>query len=50
MVREFPTVPAFALLTDMQRSTAHSVLELGKVGVRTPIKVRVKLLLAEDAQ
>ena len=39
MVREFPTVPAFALLTDMQRSTAYSVLELGKVGVRTLIDV-----------
>ena len=37
MVREFPTVPTFALLTEMQRSTAHSVLELGKVGVRTLI-------------
>ena len=37
MVREFPTIPAFALLTDVQRSTPHSVLELGKVGVRSLI-------------
>lgn len=37
MVREFPTVPTFALLTDVQRSTPHSVLELGRVGVRTLI-------------
>ncbi len=40
MVREFPTVPAFALLTDIQRSTPHSVLELGRVGVRTLIDAR----------
>ena len=40
MVREFPTVPTFALLTDVQRSTPHSVLELGKVGVRTLIDAR----------
>jgi AraC-like DNA-binding protein len=40
MVREFPTVPAFALLTDVQRSTPHSVLELGRVGVRTLIDAR----------
>lgn len=40
MVREFPTVPAFALLTDVQRSTPHSALELGRVGVRTLIDAR----------
>lgn len=40
MVREFPTIPAFALLTDVQRSTPHSVLELGRVGVRTLIDAR----------
>lgn len=40
MVREFPTVPTFALLTDVQRSTPYSVLELGRVGVRTLIDVR----------
>lgn len=44
MVREFPTVPTFALLTDVQRSTPHSVLELGRVRVRTLIRVRTKLL------
>ena len=37
VVREFPTIPAFARLTDMHRSTAYSVLELGKVGIRTII-------------
>lgn len=40
IVREFPTVPAFALLTDVERSTPHSVLELGRVGVRTLIDAR----------
>lgn len=40
MVREFPTIPTFALLTDVQRSTPHSVLELGRVGVRTLIDAR----------
>lgn len=40
MVREFPRVPTFALLTDVQRSTPQSVLELGRVGVRTLIDAR----------
>lgn len=40
VVREFPRVPAFALLTDIQRSTPHSALELGRVGVRTLIDAR----------
>lgn len=40
VVREFPRVPAFALLTDVQRSTPHSALELGRVGVRTLIDAR----------
>jgi len=40
VVREFPRIPAFALLTDMQRSTPHSALELGRVGVRTLIDAR----------
>jgi AraC-like DNA-binding protein len=40
MVREFPTIPTFALLTDVQRSTPHSMLELGRVGVRTLIDAR----------
>lgn len=43
VVREFPRVPAFALLTDIQRSTPQSALELGRVGVRTLIRVRTKL-------
>ena len=40
MVREFPTIATFALMTDVQRSTPHSVLELGRVGVRTLIDAR----------
>lgn len=40
MVREFPRIPAFALLTDVQSSTPQSVLELGRVGVRTLIDAR----------
>lgn len=40
MVREFPRVPTFALLTDVQSSTPHAVLELGRVGVRTLIDAR----------
>lgn len=40
VVREFPRIPAFALLTDVQRSTPHSALELGRVGVRTLIDAR----------
>jgi len=40
MVREFPRIPAFALLTDVYRSTPHSVLSLGQLGVRTLIDTR----------
>lgn len=40
VVREFPRVPAFALLSDVQRSTPYSALELGRVGVRTIIDAR----------
>ena len=40
MVREFPTIATFALMTDVQRSTPHSVLELGRLGVRTLIDAR----------
>jgi len=58
MVREFPRTPAFALLTDVQRSTPQSVLELGRIGVRTLIDARTPsgwttlrdLLLHERAQ
>jgi AraC-like DNA-binding protein len=40
MLREFPRVPTFALLTDVQRSTPHSALSLGQLGVRTLIDTR----------
>lgn len=40
MVREFPRVPAYALLTDERRSMPQSVLSLGQVGVRTLIDAR----------
>lgn len=42
VVREFPCVPAFALLTEVQRSTPHSALELGRVGIRTLIDARTQ--------
>ena len=40
LVREFPTIPAVALLTDVQRNTPQAVLSLGQCGVRTLIDVR----------
>lgn len=40
MVREFPRVPAVALLTQLEPATPHTVLNLGKSGVRTLIDVR----------
>lgn len=40
LVREFPNIPAVALLTDVQRSTPQAVLTLGQCGVRTLIDVR----------
>ncbi|HXC26208.1 MAG TPA: AraC family transcriptional regulator [Gemmatimonadaceae bacterium] len=40
MVREFPRVPTFALLSDVQKSTPQSVHALGQIGVRTLIDVR----------
>jgi AraC-like DNA-binding protein len=40
MVREFPRIPTFALLTDVQRSTPHAVHALGQIGVRTLVDVR----------
>lgn len=40
MVREFPRVPAVALLTDATAPTAHTVLGLGRSGVRALIDVR----------
>lgn len=40
MVREFPRVPAVALLSQFDRGTARTVLTLGQCGVRTLIDVR----------
>jgi AraC-like DNA-binding protein len=40
MVREFPRVPAVALLTDVGSATPHTVLGLGRSGVRALIDVR----------
>jgi AraC-like DNA-binding protein len=40
MVREFPRVPTYALLTDTQRSTPHAVHTLGQIGIRTLVDVR----------
>src|SRR5687768_7035358 len=35
MVREFPSVPAVALLSQVEAGTPHAVLTLGRSGVRT---------------
>lgn len=40
MVREFPRVPAVALLSQMDRATVRTVLSLGQCGIRTLIDVR----------
>lgn len=40
LVREFPTIPAVALLTDIQGSAAQTVLTLGQCGIRTLVDVR----------
>lgn len=40
MVREFPRIPAMALLTENQYSTPQNVLELGHLGVRILIDAR----------
>jgi AraC-like DNA-binding protein len=40
MVREFPRVPAMALLTETQYSTPHSLLALGQLGIRILIDAR----------
>ncbi|MBC7790842.1 MAG: helix-turn-helix domain-containing protein [Anaerolineae bacterium] len=40
MVREFPRVPAMALLTRLEPDTPQTVLTLGKSGLRTLIDVR----------
>jgi AraC-like DNA-binding protein len=40
MVREFPRVPAMALLTELQYSTPQDTLSLGQIGVRILIDAR----------
>ncbi|HET7583990.1 MAG TPA: helix-turn-helix domain-containing protein [Gemmatimonadaceae bacterium] len=40
MVREFPRVPAVALLTEVEPATPTTVLSLGRSGVRTLVDVR----------
>lgn len=41
MVREFPRVPAVALLTETQNSTPHMTLALGQLGIRTLVDARM---------
>jgi len=41
MVREFPRIPAVALLTETQNSTPHSTLALGQLGIRTLVDARL---------
>jgi AraC-like DNA-binding protein len=41
MVREFPRIPAVALLTETQNSTPHSTLALGQMGIRTLVDARM---------
>lgn len=41
MVREFPRVPAVALLTETHNSTPHATLALGQMGIRTLVDARV---------
>ena len=55
MVREFPRVPAVALLCEMGAATPHAVLSLGRSGVRTLVDARqpagwreLRQLLATD--
>lgn len=40
MVREFPRVPAVALLTETHNSTPHTTLALGQIGIRTLVDAR----------
>jgi AraC-like DNA-binding protein len=57
VVREFPQVPAVALLSELDRGTARAVLTLGQCGIRTLVDVREaagwkelrNLLLSEHA-
>ena len=41
MVREFPRVPAVAILTETQNSTPHATLALGQMGIRTLVDARI---------
>ena len=41
MVREFPRIPAVALLTETQNSTPHVTLALGQLGIRTLVDARI---------
>jgi AraC-like DNA-binding protein len=57
VVREFPQVPAVALISELDRGTARAVLALGQCGIRTLVDVREpagwkelrNLLLSEHA-
>jgi AraC-like DNA-binding protein len=40
LVREFPRVPTIALLTQLDRSTPHTMLSLGSTGLRQVVDVR----------
>jgi AraC-like DNA-binding protein len=40
LVREFPRVPTVAVLTQLDRSTAHTMLSLGSTGLRQLVDVR----------
>lgn len=40
MVREFPRVPTYALLTDVHKSTPYAIHALGQIGVHTLVDVR----------
>src|SRR5947207_13397893 len=41
MVREFPRIPAVALLTETQNSTPHATMALGQLGIRTLVDARM---------
>jgi AraC-like DNA-binding protein len=41
MVREFPRVPAVALLTETQSFTPHATLALGQLGIKTLVDARM---------
>ncbi len=40
LVREFPRVPAVALLSEVETCTPHTVLALGQIGIRRLVDVR----------